>query len=248
LIVTSAHVLRGRRASIQLWDGRQLDADITQIDRARDLASLRVLSKGLPAAALGDSGRLRAGELVLAIGNPLGFVGALSTGVVHAVGPLPGLPAGSWVQANLRLAPGNSGGPLANALGEVVGINAMVAGRLALAIPSNTVRDFLSSRALSAWLGVSVSPVVVPESRSGRFGLLIREIEEGSPAAQASFLPGDILLGTQGGPFAAIEDLRIAIEGGERQLRFEFFRGDYWRVRRVTVVLGTRPAERSRAA
>ena len=249
LIVTNAHVLSGRRASIELWDGRQLDADVTQIDRSCDLAALRASSKGLLAAMLSDSGRVRAGELVLAIGNPFGFVGALSTGVVHAVGPLPGLGAASWVQANLRLAPGNSGGPLANASGEVVGINAMVAGRLALAIPSNTVRNFLSGRAPSAWLGVSVSPVQVPASRSGGFGLLILEIEEGSPAARASFLPGDILLGTERGPFAAIEDLRIALHGsGERELRFEFLRGDYSRVRRVTVLVGTRPAERSRAA
>jgi serine protease Do len=249
LIVTTAHVLGGPRASVELWDGRDLDASVTQVDRSRDLAALRVSSKGLPAAVLADSSRVRAGELALAIGNPLGFVGALSTGVIHAVGPLPGLDAASWVQANLRLAPGNSGGPLANALGEVVGINAMAAGRLALAIPSNTVSSFLSGRASRAWLGVSASPVQVPESRSNRFGLLLLEIEEGSPAALASFLPGDILLGTEGRPFAAIEDLRIVLQGdGERQLRFEFLRGDYGKVRRVTVLLGTRPAERSRAA
>jgi len=247
LIVTNAHVLGGRRASIQLWDGRELDAPITRTDRSRDLAALQVSSKGLAAAVLADSTRVRAGELALAIGNPLGFVGALSTGVIHAVGPLPGLGAASWVQANLRLAPGNSGGPLANAWGEVVGINARVAGRLALAIPSNTVRSFLSD--MPAWLGVSVAPAQVRESRSGRFGLLLLEVEKGSPAALASFLPGDILLGTEGRPFTAIEDLRIALQGsGERQLRFEFVRGDVSKVRQVTVLLGTRPAERSRAA
>ena len=97
LIVTNAHVLSGRRASIELWDGRQLDADVTQIDRSCDLAALRASSKGLLAAMLSDSGRVRAGELVLAIGNPFGFVGALSTGDVHAVWPLPGLGAARWV-------------------------------------------------------------------------------------------------------------------------------------------------------
>ena len=249
LIVTNAHVLGGRHASIQLWDGRELEADIRQMDRSRDLALLQVSSQGLPAAILADSTRVRAGELALAIGNPMGFVGALSTGVIHGVGPLPGLGATSWVQANLRLAPGNSGGPLANALGQVVGINAMVAGRLALAIPANTVRSFLSGRTPSAWLGVSVAPVEVPDRRSNPFGLLILEIAEGSPAALASLLPGDILLGREGRPFAAVEDLRIVLQGsGERQLRFEFLRGDYSRVRRVTVLLGTPPAERSRAA
>jgi serine protease Do len=249
LVVTNAHVLGGRRASVQLWDGREFEADITQIDRSRDLAALRVSPKGLPAAALADSTRVRAGELALAIGNPLGFVGALSTGVIHTVGPLPGLGAASWVQANLRLAPGNSGGPLANALGEVIGINAMVAGRLALAIPSNTVRTFLSRRASSAWLGVSVSPVQVPEGGSSRFGLLILKIEQGSPAALASLLPGDILLGTEGRSFAAIEDLRTLLQGnGERQLRLEFLRGDYLKVRKVTVLPGAALAVRSRAA
>jgi S1-C subfamily serine protease len=125
----------------------------------------------------------------------------------------------------------------------------MAAGRLALAIPANTVKSFLSGRTPSAWLGVSVSPVQVPDRRSGPFGLLILEIEEGSPAALASFLPGDILVGTEGRPFAEIEDLRIVLQGsGERPLRFEFLRGDYSKVRRVTVLLGTRPAERSRAA
>src|SRR5215831_6866032 len=102
LIVTNAHVLGGRRASIQLWDGRELEADIRQMDRSRDLAALQVSSQGLPAAVLADSTRVRAGELALAIGNPMGFVGALSTGVIHGVGPLPGLGAASWVQASLR--------------------------------------------------------------------------------------------------------------------------------------------------
>ena len=249
LIVTNAHVLGNRSASVQLWDGRELVADIARMDRSCDLAALRVPAAGLSAATLSDSSRVRAGELALAIGNPLGFVGALSTGVIHAVGRLPGLGAAVWVQANLRLAPGNSGGPLANAFGEVIGINAMVAGRLALAIPSTTVKNFLVGRASSAWLGVSVSPVRVPDGRSGRFGLVILEIEEASPAALASFLPGDILLGTEERGFGHIEDLRILLQAGsERQVRFEFLRGDYSKVRKVTVLLGAWPAERPRAA
>jgi serine protease Do len=249
LIVTNAHVLGGRRASVQLWDGRELVADIARMDRSRDLAALRVPAAGLSAATLADSSRSRAGELALAIGNPLGFIGALSTGVVHAVGPLPGLGAAAWVQTNLRLAPGNSGGPLANALGDVIGVNAMVAGRLGLAIPSNTVRNFLVARASSAWLGVSVSPVRIPDGRSGRFGLLIFEIEEASPAVQASFLPGDILLGTEERRFGHVEDLPTVLQGsGERQVRFEFLRGDYSKVRKVTVLLGAGPVERPRAA
>src|SRR5258708_38875961 len=102
----------------------------------------------------------------MAIGNPLGFVGALTTGVIHAVGPIRGLGSRSWVQADVRLAPGNSGGPLADARGHVIGINTMVAGRLALAIPSNVVQNFLSAGPSGAWLGVTVHPVKVPRPNS----------------------------------------------------------------------------------
>jgi serine protease Do len=250
LIVTNAHVLQGRHNSMQFWDGREVDAEIAKVDRPRDLAALRVAARNLSSVLFADSSQVRAGELALAVGSPFGFVGALSTGVIHAVGPLPGLGAASWVQANLRLAPGNSGGPLANALGQVVGINSMVAGRLALAIPSNCVKNFLAGHGSSAWLGVSVSPVHVPRNGSALFGLLILEIEEASPAAFASFLPGDILLGTEERQFAAMKDLRVVLEEAEeRQLRFEFLRGDYSKVRKVTVLVGgAKPAQRLRAA
>src|SRR6266849_1843849 len=122
-------------------------------DPLRDLARLHIHGTNLPAASAADSSQLRPGELAIAIGNPMGFVGALATGVIHAVGPIRGLGPHSWVQAEVRLAPGNSGGPLADARGQIVGINTMVAGRLALAIPSNAVRDFFAAGPRSAWLG-----------------------------------------------------------------------------------------------
>ncbi len=203
-----------------------------------------------------DSSRVRPGELAIAIGNPLGFVGALTTGVIHAVGPLAGLGPQSWVQAGVRLAPGNSGGPLADAAGRVIGINTMVAGQLALAIPSNVVADFLSGRGSSGdanngWLGVTLYPVQVPKSSpriAKSFGLVVLEVEPGSPAARASLLPGDILLGTEGQPFSLLEDLSRALRGtGPRTLRLEFLRGDYARIRRVTIQLGD-PVARSGVA
>jgi len=220
-------------------------------DPRRDLAQLRIDAANLPAASAADSSELRPGELVIAIGNPMGFVGALATGVIHAVGPLRGLGFQSWVQADVRLAPGNSGGPLANAQGRIVGINTMVAGRLALAIPSNSVRDFLAAGPASGWLGVTVQSVAIPRSSSAEktFGLVVLEIEPASPADLASLLPGDILLGADDQPFRSIEDLARALEGsGPRVLRVEFFRGDYARVRRVAVKLGTPLAARSPAA
>jgi len=117
----------------------------------------------------------------------------------------------------------------------------MIAGRLALAIPSNTVQDFLSSGLSDSWLGLTVHPVEVPQvARRGRtFGLVVLEIEPGSPAANASLLAGDILLGTEEKPFNSIEDLSQVLRGrGPRLERLEFLRGDYLRVRRVSVQLG----------
>ncbi len=208
-ILTNAHVVRGSNTRVQLWDGRELDATVTARDPRRDLATLRIGANSLPTASPADSSQLRPGELAIAIGNPMGFVGALTTGVIHAIGPLRGLGSQTWVQASVRLAPGNSGGPLADARGRVIGINTMVAGRLALAIPSNAVLDFLAS----------------------------------------SLMAGDILLGTTEKRFQFVEDLAKAIDGqGLRLLRFEFLRGDYSRVRRVTVQLGVPQSGKDRIA
>ncbi len=244
LIVTNAHVAQGSRAEVSLWDGRQFRAEVISRDARRDLAALRISTDNLLAAEFGDSSRVRAGEIAIAVGNPLGFVGALTTGVVHGVGPIRGLGAQSWVQSDVRLAPGNSGGPLADARGRVIGINAMVAGRLALAIASNEVARFLrgESGGESLRLGVSVVPVRLPRSTGGRkFALVLAAVEPGTPAARASLLPGDILLGTQEKRFGSVRDLAEALQGDDaRLLRLEFLRGDYERVRRVSVQLTAR--------
>jgi serine protease Do len=245
VIVTNAHVARSSKMRVELWDGREFEAAVTSRDSRRDLAALRVEANSLPAATAADSSNVRPGELAIAIGNPMGFVGALTTGVVHAVGPIRNAGPQEWVQASVRVAPGNSGGPLADVRGRVIGINTMVAGRLALAIPSNAVSDFLSASAgaSDSWLGVTLYPVRVPRKGSNTFGLVLLEVEPGSPAAQASLLPGDILLGTEAEPFKFIDDLSKAIRGrGPRVLRLEFLRGDYSRIRRVTVQLGASSA------
>lgn len=135
LILTNAHVARGH-VSVVLSDRRVLPARLVARDVARDLAALVVDATGLPAAEIGDSSALRVGELVVAVGNPLGLVRALSAGLVHAVDR-------RAIQADLRLAPGNSGGPLADARGRVVGLNAMIVGGLAVAVPSNEARRFV---------------------------------------------------------------------------------------------------------
>ena len=241
IIVTNAHVARRSQVGVQLWDGRELEARAMSRNLRRDIALLRVNANNLPAATPADSSQVRPGELAIAIGNPLGFIGALTTGTVHAIGPLRGLGPHPWIQANLRLAPGNSGGPLADVRGRIIGINTMVAGRLALAIPSNAVQDLLSSGPSDSWLGVTVHPVEVPQvaGRGRAFGLVVLEVEPGGPAANASLLPGDILLGTEEKPFTSIDDLSQVLRGrGPRLERLEFLRGDYLRVRRVSVQLG----------
>lgn len=185
VIITNAHVIRRGRAKVEAWDGQTLEAVVQKRDARRDLAMLRVPSPG-PAAEAGDSNAVRAGQIVLAVGNPLGFVGALSTGVIHGRGPVPGLGRRQWVQADVRLAPGNSGGPLADSQGRVIGINTMIAGRLALAVPSNDVAVFLRRDPVS--LGITLREIP-------QLGLLILEVTPDSPAARASLLAGDILVG-----------------------------------------------------
>ena len=253
-VITNAHVVRGKQISVQLWDGREFQATVASRDPHRDLAALRIGATNLPSVLVADSSQVRPGELAIAIGNPLGFVGALTTGVIHTVGSVPGLGSQSWVQAHVRLAPGNSGGPLADVRGRVIGINTRVAGRLALAIPSNIVLDFLSAGPFDAWLGVTVQPVRIPRSNAAggsghTLGLMLLEVEPGSPASSASLLPGDILLGTEQEAFTSVGDLSLALQGaGSRLLRLEFLRGDYSRIRRVTVQLGEQNAPRSSAA
>ena len=237
-IVTNAHVARLGKSTVTLWNGRSFPAEIASPDLRRDLAILRLSASDLPAAPLGDSNQLRVGELVIAIGNPLGFMGALTAGIVHAVGPVPGLGPRKWIQAGVRLAPGNSGGPLADASGNVVGVNTMVAGRLGLAVPSNEVRRLLSGSQPYP-LGVTLRPIPVTAAGRERLGLMILELAPDSAASRASLLPGDILVGAEGRFFSALEDLEDALHANsQRVVRLQFLRADPSRIRTVAVRLG----------
>ncbi|MCC6774710.1 MAG: trypsin-like peptidase domain-containing protein [Gemmatimonadaceae bacterium] len=141
MIVTNAHVVRDERPLVSLDESGSLEARIVALDRRRDLALLSLDADGLRAAPIGDVESLRAGSLVLALGHPHGVANAMSLGVVHLVTTRRGMPR--YIAADLRLAPGNSGGPLVDTTGRVVGINAMIVGGLGVAIPSTVVRRFL---------------------------------------------------------------------------------------------------------
>ena len=239
VIVTNAHVATDSKLSVQLWDGTSYPASLKARNRRRDLAMLSIPAANLAAVTLANSDELRVGELVIAVGNPLGFVGAVSTGIVHGIGRRTGRGPNKWVQADLQLAPGNSGGPLADARGNVVGVNTMVAAGLGLAIPSNTVSRLLAGGLQEAPLGVALRPATLRVAGNERFGLLLLEVAPGSAAEYASLKAGDTLIGVEGQPLQALDDLQQALEGdGERLLRLQFVRGDPEKVRNVTVRLG----------
>ncbi len=147
LVVTNAHVVRDARPLVTIAGAGTLEGRVVAADRERDLALVSVDATGLVAAQPGDAESLAAGSLVLALGHPMGVPHALSLGVVHGVTTRRGSPR--YISADIRLAPGNSGGPLVDTSARVVGVNAMIVGGLGVAIPTSVVRAFLRDAARS---------------------------------------------------------------------------------------------------
>jgi len=234
-IITNAHVVRATRGgtlTVRLADSSKLAATVLAIDPAHDLASLRVRASGLSPLEIGDSQALRVGELVLAVGNPFGRVGSVTAGIVEARAPAdpeialepieppasqkgqeperPGegqRPHIELIQADVRLYPGNSGGPLVDARGRVVGINSMIGGGLAFAIPSRIVQHFLGEvQEVSQRIHLGVQALTVPLNPRLRESLgvsqetaaLITAVEVGSQAEAIGLLVGDMLLALDG--------------------------------------------------
>lgn len=227
-IVTNAHVAHSGVVTVEFWDGRVALASLNRRDVRRDLAIFCVERLDLTPANSGDSSRVRVGEVAIAVGNPLGFIGALSAGVIHAVGR-------DFIQTTARLAPGNSGGPLADANGNVIGINtAVVSGGLGLAIPANAVGRLLTFGAPFE-LGVTVRPVRIPGANGG-IGLLVLGITAGGAADYSSLRVGDLLIGTAGSRFQSIDDLRDAFDRSEGSIvAIQFLRGGDVRRREVSI-------------
>jgi S1-C subfamily serine protease len=226
-LLTSAHVVAGGdRVRVTFDDGRVLGAEIRGRDPLSDLAVLRTQDGELAAAELGDASRLRVGQLVVAIGNPHGFGGSVTAGVVSALGRSLPTRAGATmrvvddvIQTDAALNPGNSGGALADPRGRVVGINTAVAGiGLGLAVPVNTVtREIVASlmrdgRVRRAYLGIAGGPRPLPprvaRELGTRDGIEIVEVVDGSPAAAAGLRPGDIVYAIDGEPVAGTRDIQ----------------------------------------
>ena len=208
VVLTNDHVVTRDRAQVSLADGRDFPAEVFRRDETRDLAALRIPAGGLPAVPVADSRLLRPGELIMAVGNPLGVARAVTVGIVSAaprevqVGRrhLP-----EMVQADVDLFPGNSGGPLVNAEGQVVGINSMVIGPgIALAVPSHVAVEFLAESDRRAFLGVTLRGIELPDAIaqplgiSSDGGLMVFELTENGPAERAGLLPGDLLIALDG--------------------------------------------------
>lgn len=230
LIVTNAHVARGGPVDVELSDGRVLAGTVAERDAARDLAAVRIGAGDLPAADVAHAAGLRPGDLVMALGHPLGWVGALTVGVVHAVERArPGGPPRA-IRADLRLAPGNSGGPLADARGRVVGINTLVARGLGVAIPTEAVERFLGVGGRRQSLGVRVRAVRLRAGETDLPGWLVLEVVGGGLAQAAGLLAGDVLTALEGRPVRSPEEIAATLDeaGTGAQVRLDLVRGGRW--------------------
>jgi len=226
LILTNSHVVHEAvRIAVTTADGHRMPATLIGDDPASDLAVIRVDEPGLTVAALGDSQRLRVGQVVIAIGAPYGFQSTVTAGVVSALGrslrSYSGRLIDDVVQTDASLNPGNSGGPLVDSAGRVVGVNTatiLPAQGICFAIGINTAK-FVASRLLRdgrirrSYIGVSAQTVPV-HRRVVRFydlpketGVVVLSVEEASPARRAGLREGDVIVALEGAPVAGVDDL-----------------------------------------
>jgi S1-C subfamily serine protease len=231
-MLTNAHVVGGAQQGLAAFaDGTETEVDVVGADPLSDLAVVRGRGQTPPPAVLGDAASLRVGQLVVAVGNPLGLAGSVTAGVVSALGrsmPTRSGRAGrvieDVIQTDAALNPGSSGGALADSAGRIVGINTAVAGiGLGLAVPVNdTTRRIITAllrdgRVRRAYLGLVSTPVPLPAPLAARTGqrraLRIVEVVTGSPADQAGLRPGDLVLAAGRRPVADAQSLQRLLFG-----------------------------------
>jgi len=246
LVLTNSHVVGGAaRVDVTTIEGRSLAARVVGDDPDTDLALVRVdASVTLPAAALGDSKRLRRGQLVIAIGNPLGFESTVTTGVVSALGrslrSRSGRLIDDVIQTDAALNPGNSGGPLVSSHGEVVGINTAVimgAQGICFAVASNTANFVLGElvrhgRVRRAYIGIAAQLIAIPRrlrhaaELNQESAVLAASVEAGSPAERAGVKSRDIILSLDGTAITGGDDLIRVLAGDKigRTVEIEILR------------------------
>ncbi len=227
LVLTNSHVVQGtKRAGVTVLDGRSLSGRVLGDDPDTDLALVRIEEDAtLPPAKLGNSKKLKPGEIAIAIGNPLGFDASVTVGVISALGRSLRSKSGRLIddviQTDAALNPGNSGGPLVSSQGEVIGINtAIIAGAqgICFAVAANTARFVLGElvahgRVRRAYLGIGAGTVPLPRRIALRLGLaqrtgaVVSAVEAGSAADQAGLLTGAILLAGDGAAVTGADDL-----------------------------------------
>ncbi len=228
IILTNAHVVKdAKEVTVKLTDRREFRAKVLGSDPKTDVAVLRIEAKNLPVVALGKTSELRVGEWVLAIGSPFGFENTVTAGVVSAKGrSLPDDSAVPFIQTDVAVNPGNSGGPLFNARGEVVGINSQIYSRsggyqgVSFAIPidiASKIKDQIvaTGKVEHARLGVAVQEVNQSFADSFKLdkpeGALVSTVEKGSPAEKAGLQSGDVIRKVNGQPIVSSGDLPAVI-------------------------------------
>src|ERR1700722_18199746 len=269
LILTNSHVAgaggaaaAASRIEVTTPEGQHLTARLVGDDPDTDLALIRIIEPvTLPAAPLGDSKKLKRGQLVIAIGNPLGFESTVTTGVVSALGrslrSRNGRLIDDVIQTDAALNPGNSGGPLVSARGEVVGINTAVimgAQGICFAVAANTASFVLGElvrhgRVRRAFIGISAQQTAIPQRRRRAAeieqgsAVMVATVESGSAADRAGLRAGDVVLSLDGKPITGADDLIRALTGEPigRSVAFDVLRG----TERLTISLV--PLERPRA-
>jgi serine protease Do len=224
VILTNAHVVgAARNVEVGLADGRTVTGQVAGVDRSIDVAVVRVSAQNLPVAPIGDSDRLQVGQSAIAIGNPLGLERTVTSGVVSAINRNPrGISLDGLIQTDAAISPGNSGGPLVDSHGRVIGINTAVlqgagATGLGFAVPINlaneVVRQILTTGHITrAYLGVSFADIDQEIARQFRLpvkqGIIVGAVEPGSPAARAGIRPQDIIVRGNDTAVASGGDLR----------------------------------------